>query len=183
VRSTAYALAGVMVILLGVNACKSAPSQKPIKMGPVDTGPGSLEYTRRQLEGTWTLERFETVDANGQAHPVPATATLNYDAYGNLKIIGQLQGSLPGTQANDLEPFLSYTGRITIDTAKHEFVLLGASGTADPTLMNIVGTQMVRRYEITPDRLTLTYVDPAGKTTARTVFRKGSQPSPSNAPM
>jgi hypothetical protein len=143
-------------------------------MGPVDTGPGSVEHVRRQLQGTWTLERFEVADASGQLHQVSASATLTYDAYGNLAVIGRLLGALPDQQMRQAEAYLSYNGRITIDTAKHEFVLLGASGTADPALMNVVGTQMVRRYEITDTQLTVSYVDPAGKVGGRSVFKKSS---------
>lgn len=174
-RSKSLALAGVIVLAaVTAGACRSTPNQRTLGMGSVDNGPGSLEYTRRQLEGTWTLQTFEAADANGQLHPVNASATLTYDAYGNLSVTGRLLDNLPNEQRTNLDPYLHYNGRITIDTTKHEFVLLGASGNVDPALMSIVGTQMVRHYDLTDTQLTITYVDPAGKTAGRTVFKKGS---------
>lgn len=36
---------------LWLGACAASPRQRPVEGGPVSTGPGSLEFTRRQLEG------------------------------------------------------------------------------------------------------------------------------------
>jgi len=168
-------LAGLVVVgALTAASCKSSPNQRTLGMGPVDTGPGSVEYVRRQLEGTWTLETFEAADATGQLRPVKATAKLTYDAYGNLAVTGRLLEPLPADRQAVADAYLHYNGRITIDTAKKEFVMLGASGNVDPSLQSIVGTQMVRHYEVTATELTVTYVDPAGKVGGRTVFKKGS---------
>ena len=40
-------------------ACAPAPRQRPVKMGDVGTGAGSLTEARKYLEGRWTLESFE----------------------------------------------------------------------------------------------------------------------------
>jgi hypothetical protein len=50
-----------VVITLSVvaTACHSAPRQKPIKGGAVDTGPQTLTAARNFLEGRWVLESFE----------------------------------------------------------------------------------------------------------------------------
>lgn len=169
------ALAGVTVmVILTALSCKSSPSQKNIGLGPVDTGPGSVEYVRRQLTGTWTLQKFETVDAAGQFHEVKANATLTYDPYGNMKVSGTLLEPLPGQSQQEMQAMLSYSGRIVIDTAKHEFKLQAQEGTSDPALQPSVGAQMARKYEITPELLTITFVDAQGKTTARTIFKRAS---------
>ncbi len=162
----------VATVALTVSACKSAPSQKPFGGGDVNTGPGSVEYVRRQLQGTWTLDRFETADAAGQFHPVRANATLTYDQYGNVKVTGTLLEPLPGQQAQDLQPMLMYSGRIVIDTQKQEFRLQAQEGIADPSLQGTVGAGLIRKYDITNTQLTITYVTPQGKPTARTIFKK-----------
>jgi len=155
-------------------ACKSAPSQKPFGGGDVNTGPGSVEFVRRQLMGTWRLQQFETADASGQLHPVRADATLTYDQFGNMKVDGALLEPLPGQPPppQNLQAVLRYTGRIAIDTDKHELRLLGQEGQADPSLQSSVGPQLARRYEINNDKLTLTFVDPQGKTTAKAFFQR-----------
>lgn len=167
------AVAGLMlaVVLTGLG-CKSAPSQKPFGGGDVNTGPGSVEFVRRQLLGTWRLQQFETADASGQLHPVRADATLTYDQFGNMKVDGTLLEPLPGQPAPppNLQAILRYTGRVAIDTDKHELRLLGQEGQTDPSLQSSVGAQLARRYEIDNDKLTLTFVDQQGKTTAKAFF-------------
>ncbi len=174
VRSRVLAVIGVVSLAVVIGwSCKSAPSQRPLGLGDVDTGPGSVEYVRRQLEGSWTLERFEMVDTAGQAQPVRAQAKLTYDQYGNMTVAGNLLEPLPG-QEQATHGMLAYSGRIVIDTAKHEFRLRAQEGVADPALNPSVGAELVRKYEITTNQLTLTFVDAQGKTTARAIFRRGS---------
>lgn len=170
------AVAGlVLTVALTVPACKSAPSQKPFGGGDVNTGPGSVEFVRRQLMGTWRLQRFEAADAAGQLRVVKADATLEYDQFGNMKVEGSLLEPLPGQQqppsAAD-QAMLHYSGRIAIDTQKQELRLLNQQGTADPSLQNSVGPQLARRYQIDNDKLTLTFVDAQGKATGRATFQR-----------
>ena len=175
-RSRQCAVAGlILTVALTVLACKSAPSQKPFGGGDVNTGPGSVEFVRRQLMGTWRLQQFEAADATGQLRPVKADATLEYDQYGNMKVEGSLLEPLPGQQqqpSQAMQSLLKYSGRIAIDTQKHELRLLEQEGTTDPSLQPTVGAQLARRYEINNDKLTLTFVDPQGKTTARAAFQR-----------
>jgi hypothetical protein len=142
---------------LTVSACKSAPSQKPFGGGDVNTGPGSIEYVRRQLQGTWTLDRFEAADAAGQFHPVKANATLTYDQYGNVTVAGTLLEPLPGQQSQDLQPMLKYSGRIVIDTQKHEFRLQGRKAPRIPA-SRAPWAPVDTEYDITDTQLTITYV-------------------------
>lgn len=165
------AVAGLVATLtLTAFACKPAPSQKPFGGESVSTGPGSVEFVRRQLMGTWRLQQFETADASGQLRPVKADATLTYDEFGNLKVDGTLLEPLPGQQPQNVQSILRYTGRAAIDTDKHELRLLGQEGQSDPSLQTSVGPQLARRYEINNDKLTLTFVDPQGKITAKAYF-------------
>ncbi|HKV98791.1 MAG TPA: hypothetical protein VJN96_03145 [Vicinamibacterales bacterium] len=174
-RFRVCAVAGLVATLtLTSFACKSAPSQKPFGGADVNTGPGSVEFVRRQLMGTWRLQQFQTADASGQLHPVRADATLTYDQFGNMKVDGSLLEPLPGQPPppQSLQAVLRYTGRVAIDTDKHELRLLGQEGQADPSLQSSVGAQLARRYEIDNDKLTLTFVDAQGKTTAKAFFQR-----------
>ncbi len=173
-RSRRWAVPGVIALVAAIAfSCKSSPNQRTMGLGDVDTGPGSLEYVRRQLQGTWTLQQFETVDASGQLRPVKAQAKLTYDQYGNMSVAGSLLEPLPGQQSTAVLPMLQYSGRITIDTAKKEIRLQALQGTSDPALQKAVGPDLVRKYEITMDTLTLTFVDAQGKITGRTTFKRG----------
>ncbi len=164
----------VATVGLTTLACKSAPSQKPFGGEDVSTGPGSVEFVRRQFLGTWRLQQFETANASGQLQPVKADATLEYDQFSNMKVEGHLLEPLPGGSTSDANAnaMLRYTGCVAIDTQKHELRLLGQQGTTDPSLQTSVGAQLTRRYEIDNDTLTLTFVDPQGKTTARAKFQR-----------
>ena len=110
-------MAGTAVLTLNVSACKGGPTKRPMRTSAVDTGAGSLEATRRALEGTWTLASLEVVDAAGAGKPVKAAGQLTYDAFGNMTIKGVIEEpALKGSLV------LDYDGRIVIDTAKHQFV-------------------------------------------------------------
>ena len=87
--------------------------------------------------------RFEAADAAGQFHPVKANATLTYDQYGNVTVAGTLLEPLPGQQTQDFQPMLKYSGRIVIDTQKHEFRLQAQEGIADPSLQGTVGAGLI----------------------------------------
>jgi hypothetical protein len=58
-------VAAVATLAIGAWGCHAAPVQKPWRRTGTETGPGSLEATRRALEGTWNLQTLEVVDARG----------------------------------------------------------------------------------------------------------------------
>ena len=124
-RASSIALMVSSSVALG--ACAASSRQRPVGMGDVSTGTESLAATRKQLEGTWTLTRFEVADNTGQLITVRAKAQLTYDAYGNLSIRGVLEEPLPGQKTVTEAPALAYTGKAVIDTARKEMVLTGTS--------------------------------------------------------
>jgi hypothetical protein len=153
-------------------ACPSAPRVRPVKAGDVNTGPGSLESVRRQLQGTWELVEAVVFDASGKATPRKAEGRLTYDEYGNLTIGAKLADSTqPETSVSGL---LAYSGRAVIDPAKSQLVLMDLksrlpSGEPIPTE---VSPDKVRDYVIQGSTLTLTSKDASGAATARTTWRK-----------
>jgi hypothetical protein len=164
----------LMTIVVALPACAAAPRERPIELGPVDTGLGSVEHARRTLEGTWKLERFDMRNPSGQWVPVKAEAVLVYDAYGNLNVKGQLLQSMPGTSPFHPRALLDYSGRIVIDPDKSQFRLLNPEGDTpvDPDLSETIGQQRVRRYEILGDQLKISYLNTDGGIVATTTFRR-----------
>lgn len=167
------ALIGAVAIAVLVSGCHASPRQRPVRMGPVDTGPGSLEAERKRFEGRWSLERFEVVDS-GKATPVKAQAMLTMDAFGNIDVKGELQEPLPGQASSAaVEKLLQYTGRIAIDQRTQTFRLRAPEGDIDPALKARLNPDEVRKYEfVGEDQLRISFVDAQGQPTASTLFRK-----------
>ena len=166
-----------MVLILvatvpAVAGCSSAPRKRPVKMGAVDTGPGSLEAVRRQLEGSWELISVEAIDPAGKATARKATGRLTYDAYGNLVIAGRLLDTdQPPTSVSGL---LAYSGRAVIDTPKSRLVLMDIQSRlpSSAAIPAEVSADKVRYYVIEGNMLTMTVKDAAGVTTGRTTWHK-----------
>ena len=175
-RSVVLFLTSIPAALLC--ACAAAPRERPIELGPVDTGAGSVEHARRELEGTWNLDRFEVRNTAGQMVPVQAQAVLVYDAYGNLSVKGKLLQAMPGASPFHPRVLLDYSGRIVIDPDKSEFRLLDPEGNTpvDADLSEAVGQQRVRRYEVNGNRLRVSYLNPDGGVVATTMFSRVAVP-------
>jgi hypothetical protein len=169
----ALLLASAMIAVAASLACQAQPRQRPLDVGPVASGPGTIEYERRRLQGTWGLDQFQVVDAKGNPFVVKAQATLTYDEYGNLSVRGKLLEPLPGEKFIE-QPQLEYEGPIVIDAQKHEF-RLGAVKTTqalEPGLEDNIGSSNLRRYELTDTTLRITYLNRSGSTTAIASFTR-----------
>jgi hypothetical protein len=153
-------------------ACAKAPSQRPVKLGPVDTGTGSIEATRRSLAGNWSLARLEVIGADSARQTVKAHGTLNYDEFGSLIINGVIDDA---RLANAV--VLNYTGRIVIDPAKHEFYPADFESDKPVEASRIapVSLDKVRRYELAGNRFVVTYLDASGKATAVAEWSRGAR--------
>ena len=146
-------------------ACHPAPRHAPVKAGPVDTGPGTLEFVRRQLQGTWDLVKFETVSPQGQATEVKASGMLTYDEFGNLNMYGKAEGPT-GPLALDM------TGRAVIDVTKKQLKILNATGNTQVSDIQEVSLDRVRAYSFDGPLLRLSTMDAAGKVSATSVWKK-----------
>jgi len=156
-------VAVVATVAIGAWGCHAAPVQKPLAGGPVQTGPGSLEATRRALEGTWTLQTLEVVDARGTHRKVKASGQLMYDAFGSMNVRGVAEDpALTDTLVIDFQ------GRIVIDTVRHEFYPadLVSDRPVDPSQIVPISPDKVRRYELSGNSLVVTYIDKDAKPTA-----------------
>ena len=129
---------------------------------------------RRQLQGTWTLERLEIADSAGALRPVNATGTLTYDEFGNMKVSGRVLDVLPDDQQRALLPLVEYSGRAIIDAAKSEFRVEAVEqrSEVDPALKAALGIDRIRKFEVTDTTLVIRYITPEGRTAATTRFKK-----------
>jgi hypothetical protein len=167
-------LATLVAGTLLFGACAASPRQRPVGVGDVSSGQGSLEATRKALEGTWTLTQFEVAGAGGKLTPVRAKAQLTYDGFGNLSIKGVLEEPLPGQTTVTDQPALAYTGRVVIDTVRQEMVLMGTNSTVEPdaSILAKIGLESRRKYTLNLDNLTIAVMDAKGGITSRSTFRK-----------
>ena len=166
-------LTGAMLALAASLACEAQPRQRPLDVGPVASGPGTIEFERRRLQGTWGLNRFEIIDAAGKPFAVKAEAILTYDEYGNLTVRGKLLEPLPGERVIE-QPMLEYAGPIVIDAQKHEF-RLGSIKTTEPLepgLENNIDPSFLRRYELTDTTLRISYFNKSGALAAIASFAR-----------
>lgn len=161
-----------VAVLSAVAACVSSrPRQRPIEGGAVAAGPGSLEFVRRQLEGSWNLVSAEIVSAAGARRTVKASAVLSYDAYGNLSLTGAYDD--PAATA-DQTAALNFAGRAVIDTQRQVLRLLDLKQ-SEGDLASLPPEMVARReraYAFAGDLLTLTVKDSAGRVTAVNTWRR-----------
>jgi len=172
-------VAAVAAIAIGAWGCHAAPVQKPLGGGPVQTGPGSLEATRRALEGTWNLQTLEVVDTRGARRRIKATGQLMYDAFGSMNVRGVAEDpALTNTLVIDFQ------GRIVIDTVRHEFYPadLTSDRPVDQSQIQPISPDKVRRYELSGNSLVVTYLDKAAKPTAVIHWSRSSAPAASSRP-
>jgi hypothetical protein len=167
-RMPLLALAAALAVPC-LTGCPAAPRARPVEAGPVDTGPGSVEWVRRQLKGTWQLVSLDVYTADGQKHTAQAAGTLTYDEYGNLAIRGKITGGEKIEKAN-----LNLTGRATIDPNTHMLRVGGVKADTpdarrlDPKL----DPDHVRYYEFDGELLKTTTKNASGVTTATVTWKK-----------
>lgn len=165
----------VVILVLGA-ACASSPRQRPVSVGDVETGTGSLAEARKQLEGSWQLVSLRMANAEGRQTDVDATGSLNLDGFGNLHIEFRMtdagQKALAGIGITSPNPVLTTTGRAIIDAQQQRVTYVGddfvKSGGMDASVAakrnNPLAVERVRYYKFEPDgTLVLSTRYPDGK--------------------
>jgi len=157
----------LIAIAVASAACASAPSQRPVKMGDVDTGVDSLAYVRKQLEGTWDLVSLTAVQGTG-AITLKAAGRLTYDEFGNMSIRGRIEEASP-VPAGAL---LDYEGRAVIDPARKQLRLVGVVAQGGATEPADVSFDKLRLFAFEGDVLKLSTIDAEGKVIATATWRR-----------
>lgn len=118
-----------VLILAFAAACASSPRQRPVSVGDVETGSGSLAEARKQLEGSWQLVSLRMANADGRQTDVDATGSLNLDGFGNLHIEFRMsaagQKALSSIGITSPNPVLTTTGRAVIDPQQQRVSYVG----------------------------------------------------------
>ena len=164
----------VASLLTAAAACSSAPRQRPVKGGPVDTGAGTVTQARKYLEGRWSLESFEVYPPGGPAITLKGSGTLTYDEFSNLRIeirADQASADLLRAAGIDIrDGVISSDGRTAVDMQNHTltYIVPGQAGSTGPLALT-----RPRHWEVQGNLLTLTTQDDNGKPLSIGRWRKG----------
>ena len=152
------------LLALSLPACASAPRQRPVEGGPVDTGPMTLTSARKFLEGRWALESFVLYE-KGAPITVNGTGTLIYDNMSNLRMeIRADQSTADKLRALGIDirdGVISTDGRTAIDLQARTLTYF-VEGQA-PLIRGPLGMHRPRYWEVDEKTLTLTTKDEAGQ--------------------
>ena len=166
--AVAVPLACLMAALLTAG-CAATPSRRPLKTTAINTGEGTPEAVRRQLEGTWSLASFSIFDDAGKATVVQASGRLAYDSYGNLDLSGHITDP---AAAGGSASALNFKGRAVVDPGASRIVLADVAGNVDPSVVpKNMGIDKVRYYTFEGDTLSLETRD-GTRVLARTVWKR-----------
>ncbi len=175
-RGVVSIVVAVATLAAGSAACHGGSLQKPLLLGPVDTGPGTMEQARRYLQGHWTLMSMD-IFPPGQA-PIHAAATgsMTYDDFGNMDVELRLNPATTklaegiGIQAP--KGVVSTTGSTVIDINNHSISYVLQGQAAVRPAMSPLDTNRPRYWEVTGNQLTLRTKDENGTVLSVTVWRK-----------
>lgn len=171
-RRSLFVMSLAVLALPFSTGCAGAPRVRPVKMGPAESGLGTIENERRRLKGTWQLMSLEVVPASGEPLAVQAQGVLTYDDYGNLTMKGTVTAS-----AEVDGSALNITGRAVIDPDAHTIRILDVKApNADAARLDpAFDAKHMRHYEFVGDDLLKTTVkDASGKTTATATWKRQS---------
>jgi hypothetical protein len=171
-RFTRLMLAFVLVSAAG---CAGGPRQRPVEMGPVDQGAGSLTTARQFLEGRWTLESFEIHPAGKPPITPKGAGSLTYDKFGNLRMeIRADRDAVDTLRAAGIDirdGVIATDGRAAIDMQNKTLTYMiqsqsAAAGTGP------LATNRPRHWQVEADVLTLTTKDEAGNPASVSRWRR-----------
>jgi hypothetical protein len=149
-----------IVAALATAACAAKPIEKPMGVGAVDTGAGSLTAARQYLQGRWSLVSYQIFPAGQPPIQLNGNGTLSYDEFGNMDVQIRVDPATAqtleraGIETN--EGVISTTGRTAVDMQQRTltYVLAG-----QPTLVAPSGPlalNLPRHWAVNGNVLTLT---------------------------
>ena len=150
---------------IALPACQAAPRARPVEMGPVGKGPGTLAAARKYLEGHWQLESLVFYPPGKPSATLRGTGTLTYDEFSNLSMV--LRPDPADAEALRSAGFdvpesgtITTQGRTAVDVQNHTltYVVEGRDPGLGPLALN-----RTRYWQVDGNILTLTTKDADGK--------------------
>ena len=159
--------AGIAALLAVTTACAAAPRQRPLPVGEVQSGAGTISDARKFLEGRWALESFEVRPPGKPPIALKGSGVLNYDDFGNLRVeIRADQATSDLLRAAGIEirdGVISSDGRTVIDLQNKTLTyFVEGQRSSNITGGGPLALNRPRHWEVTGDVLTLTTRDDSG---------------------
>lgn len=160
-------LSALSMLLAVAIGCAAAPRQKPLPVGKIESGPGTVSEARKFLEGRWVLESFEVRPPGKPPILLKGSGVLNYDDFGNLHMeIKADQASADLLRAAGIEMrdgVISADGRTAIDLQNHTLTyFIEGQRSSNQTGGGPLAPNRPRHWEVMGDVLTLTTRDDSG---------------------
>ena len=160
-------LSALSMSLAAAIACAAAPRERPLPVGKIESGSGTLNEARKFLEGRWALESFEVRPPGKAPIMLKGSGVLNYDDFGNLRMeIRADQASSDLLRAAGIEirdGVISTDGRTAIDLQNRTLTyFLEGQRSSNLTGGGPLALNRPRHWEVTADVLTLTTRDDSG---------------------
>jgi hypothetical protein len=163
----AHRWVGVTLVAFTTAGCTSAPWNKPITLGPAETGAGSTAAARKFLEGRWSLVSYDIVTSETSSLRLAGSGMLTYDAFGNMtleiRVDDQTAQTLASAGIPTADGRLSSSGRTVVDMQQRTltFVLEGQPALGAPS--GPLALNRPRHWEVEGEVLTLKTKDPSGR--------------------
>jgi hypothetical protein len=169
----------VALMLASALGCSAAPRQRPVELGDVNEGAGTVAAARKFLQGRWALESFEVFPPGQAPIVLKGEGSLNYDDFGNLRIdirTDQKTADLLRAAGIDTpDGTISSDGRAAVDMQNKTltYILAGQStGTIAKTVPGPLAPSRPRHWEVKDDLLFLSTRDEAGKNLSTSRWKK-----------
>ena len=164
----------LLLVTLLIASAGCAKEKNPIKLGPVDTGAGTLTSARNYLNGRWILESFEVRLPNQPPVILKGAGMLTFDESSNLSMhitADQKSADLLRAGGVDIRDGQIITeGRAAVDLQNHTMTYI-LDGQA-PLIRGPLGTERPRHWVVDGNVLTLTTKDQSGQPTSIGRWRK-----------
>jgi hypothetical protein len=120
-------VAGVMLAIAG---CAASARQRPVGVGDVNGGEGSVQAERAKLQGRWSLDSLNVRNESGRQAKVDAVGTMAFDGFGNLEIEYRFtddgQRTLEALGIKTPDKVVSTAGSAAIDPVKKLITYAGS---------------------------------------------------------
>ncbi len=162
-----WRVAGLAALLAATTACHAAPRTRPLPVGSVASGPGTLAEARKYLAGRWTLESFEVRPPGREPILLKGSGVLNYDDFGNLTMelrADESSSDLLRAAGIDIrDGVISTSGQTVIDLQHRTLTyVLEGQPSSYATGGGPLAPNRPRHWEVTAEVLTLSTRDDSG---------------------